>query len=373
MSASLRRLWPLFHQESAAGRPLVLATVVNTVGSTYTKAGAQMVIAKSGEYAGLLSGGCLEGDLAERARTVFELEVPQIASYDMRGADDVLFGLGSGCEGAMEILLQYLSPSLNWQPMKQLEAAYLAQRAEALLLVVKSPQGGLTPGSNLFVDNSSNVVESKRSLAGIRQNQAWRALADYGKQITPHGSSRLIQNALPGTDLLLLIQAPAPNILLLGAGPDAQPVCELANTLGWRVTVVDHRGNYAQSSRFPGAAQVLDSGPEALSNLFQDHEHRATPYSAAIVMSHHLRMDQEYLAGLASSDIPYVGLLGPIGRRERLLSQLGPRAETLRSRLRSPVGLDLGATTPEAIALSIIAEIHAAIAGRDRPVALGSH
>src|ERR1700722_783163 len=102
MSAVLRSVMPLFRREREAGRALLLATVVQTSGPTYTKPGALMLIAESGEYAGLLSGGCLEGDLAEHGRQVLADGHPKLVRYDTHGPDDLVFGLGSGCEGAMD-------------------------------------------------------------------------------------------------------------------------------------------------------------------------------------------------------------------------------------------------------------------------------
>src|SRR5579864_4893102 len=124
MSVSLQRLLPLFERERASGSPMVLATVVRTSGPTYTKPGAHMLICGSGEYAGLLSGGCLEGDLAEHGRAVLRTGVSKLVSYEMRGPEDLIFGLGSGCEGAMDILLQRLDPSNNWEPMTHLVSAW---------------------------------------------------------------------------------------------------------------------------------------------------------------------------------------------------------------------------------------------------------
>ena len=167
--------------------------------------------------------------------------------------------------------------------------------------------------------------------------------------------------------MLVLVEAPAPRVLLLGAGPDAKPVAELASFLGWNLTVIDHRPHYAQIERFPHSAElVLDGGPAALALLLQAEPGCSQRFAAAIVMSHHFLSDRNYLDALASSDIPYVGLLGPLVRRERLLSQLGSRGTRLLPRLRSPVGLNLGAATPETIALAIAAEIQAMLAGRER-------
>jgi xanthine dehydrogenase accessory factor len=354
MSLSLQRLLPLFKRERALHHPMVLATVVRTAGPTYTKPGAHMLLAGDGEYAGLLSGGCLEGDLAQHGRAVMVSGTAKLVSYDMRGPDDLLFGLGSGCEGAMDILLQRLDADGDWQPMTRLAAAWGAQRAAGLLLVVNSTDPAWPPGAGVSGDDGElfGADGSAAALAPLR------ALA--ARQSREH-CSRFLPQAVPGIDVLALSQRPPVQILLLAAGPDAQPVVELAAFLGWRVTVIDHRSHYAQAARFPGATGVLEGGPPALVHLLAAG---TLAWAAAIVMSHHLATDLGYLRALASSDIPYVGLLGPAARCQRLLTELGADAARLAGRLRAPIGLDLGAAVPEAIALSIVAEIHAALAGR---------
>jgi len=349
---------------------MVLATVVHTEGPTYTKAGTLMVIAASGEYAGLLSGGCLEGDLAEHGRAVLSDGSAKLVRYDMRGPDDLLFGLGSGCEGAMDVLLQRLDASNGWQPMTRLAAAWQALRGERLLLVVQSKSPALPAGSGVFVSDlapfgitvPSHAVCDGESLP--ETGGTWADLIDQARHLPRTASSRFLPRALPGIDLLALIQPPPTRILLLGAGPDAQPVAELAVFLGWSVVVMDHREHYAQRARFPDCEAVLSSGPAELANLLQSAVAPEEHFSAAIVMSHHLNTDGNYLRALAASDIPYIGLLGPAARRERLLSDLKGSAERLRPRLRAPIGLDLGASTPESIALAVVAEIHASLSGR---------
>jgi xanthine/CO dehydrogenase XdhC/CoxF family maturation factor len=339
MSGSFRSLLPLFVRERAAGRALVLATVTRTEGPTYTKAGALMLIADSGEYAGLLSGGCLEGDLAEHGRCVLATGCSQLVRYDMHGPEDLLFGLGSGCEGSMEILLQRLDPAEDWQPMTRLASAWQARRSEELVLVVKSQHRALLPGSGLFTRDGVAFGPSAAAVSG---------------------SASLL---IPGVEVLRFSIAPAPRVLLLGAGADALPVAQMAAFLGWHLTVIDHRPHYARAERFPSAELVLEGGPAALSELLADPA-RSASVAAAIVMSHHFLSDRGYLAALAGSDIPYVGLLGPVTRRERLLAQIGPSAARLRTRLCSPIGLDLGADSPEAIALAIAAELQGHLRGR---------
>ncbi len=340
MSSSLRSLLPLFSREHDAGCPLVLATVVRTAGPSYTKPGAMMLIAASGEYAGLLSGGCLEGDLAEHGRQVLNTGQPHLVRYDMHGPEDLLFGLGSGCEGSMEILLQRLDPAEDWQPMKRLVSAWQARRREELVLVVRSQDPALQPGSGLFIRDGS-IFGS-------------RAAADLAT--APQAA---------GIELLRLTVEPPARVLLLGAGADALPVAQMASFLGWHLTVIDHRPHYARADRFPEAELVLEGGPAALSELLAD-SHRSASIAAAIVMSHHFLSDRAYLTALVGTSIPYVGLLGPVVRRERLLSQMGPAATRLRGRLCSPIGLDLGADSPEAIALAIAAELQGHLRGRQR-------
>ena len=299
------------------GQPLALATVVSTAGSTYTKPGHRMLITATGDYQGLISGGCLEGDLAMHAQQVITAGEPRIVTYDLLGEDEALFGLGIGCDGVLRILLQRLSPADGYEPLAAI-AAVLCGDAPAHCAVVLADAGEFRIGATL-----------------IRADGLFN------------------QPALATADVLYTPLRPLPRLLVLGAGPDVVPVVALADLLGWRITLVDHRPAYLERPGFAAAdsrvcvpaAEVAD--PIAL-----------LPYAAAIVMSHHLATDRSYLAALATSPIPYIGLLGPPGRRNRLLRELGDTAKALEGRLHGPAGLDIGADSPESIALSILAEIH---------------
>jgi xanthine dehydrogenase accessory factor len=356
VSISLQRLLPLFERERQAGHAMVMATVLRTAGPTYSKSGALMLITHSGEYAGILTGGCLEGDLSERSRAVLSQGSAVVTSYDMRGPDDLLFGLGSGCEGAMDILLQRLDPRGDWQPMDRLAQAWRAQRAASLVLVGRSGDSRWPSGSGVFAEDGVVFGTACADRAGAA---SLRVLA---QQSLAQKSGRILAQALPGIDVLALYQERPSRILLLGGGPDAQPVAELAAFLGWQITLIDHRPHYARSARFPAARAVLDTGPAGLRELLASEQ---APFDSAIIMSHHFATDLAYLRVVAETEIPYVGLLGPIVRRERLMAELGAGAARLRSRLRAPVGLDLGAAGPESIALAIVAEIQGTLAGRE--------
>jgi xanthine dehydrogenase accessory factor len=332
----------LLERAPATRTARVLATVVATAGSTYRKPGARMLIMADGSYLGLLSGGCLEADLKLHAQQVLDSGVPRAIEYDMRGPDDILFGIGAGCEGAMRVLLEPAGPGSP-------AAAALAAAGQA----TRSGQ----PASLVVVHESAafpiGTYDAAPPLPPALIHAAAKSLDDR--------ASRAMEWEDGGRRTRALVQflAPPPHVLICGAGPDAQPVAGAARSLGWRVSVVDHRPAYAVAADFPGAVVKLGAPQSLRSTIDVERCH------AAVVMSHHLPSDALYLGELAHAGVPdYVGLLGPESRRSRIVQELGPLAAKLKSRLHGPVGLDIGAVTPEGIALAIVSQIHAWLAGR---------
>lgn len=319
-------------RETAAGHRLVAAFVIATEGSTYRKPGASMLLSSSGARCGLLSGGCLEGDLHEHAQRLLAGDDRIVERrYDGRGSDDPVWGLGLGCEGAMRILLWRLDTGSSLTLLRGWLSAAIRREPALLEIDLSNGDGALSMGSALGGDADSS------SPSGV----------------LPPGRTTLRDGSFA------VAAARVPALLLCGAGPDAEPVVRMASQVGWQVTVVDHRPAYVEAARFQDAIRVATADaadPGAVVAL--------DGFDAAVVMSHNLVADGRYLAALAVSDIPYVGLLGPAARRERLYAELGPLAERLRPRLRAPVGLDLGGASPEAIALSIVAELQASLHGR---------
>jgi xanthine/CO dehydrogenase XdhC/CoxF family maturation factor len=310
-----------------------------------------MLIMSDGSCFGLLSGGCLEADLAIHAHQVRDSGVPRAVEYDMRGPDDILFGIGAGCEGAMRILLEPAGPgSPAAAALANAGEATRAGRSTSLTMVHESSDivlGTHDAGADSLLSARAPALSPELSSAALR------ALAD--------GESRSIDIELAGRRTRAFVQflAPPPHILICGAGPDAQPVAAAAVALGWRVTVVDHRPAYAAAHRFPGAAVRGGDARSLRSTVAVAQCH------AAVVMSHHLPSDVAYLRELAEAGAPqYVGLLGPAARRRRIAEELGAASRALHSRLRGPVGFDIGAVTPEGIALAIISELHAWLAAR---------
>ena len=314
----------------AQGVAFALALVTDTEGSTYRKPGALAMVAQGGERVGAISGGCLEPALDALAREVLAGGHIGVAVFDTRGEDDLVFGSGSGCRGRMRVLAWPVTPDAPRPLFDALCAAHADGVALELALVVDAADAG-------------------RGLAWREDDE------DFGDGDALAESLRDAPDGLhtwEDTTFARLRIAPPPRLLLLGAGPEAPPLLQLARALGWVATVADHRPALLDAARLADADLRHESRPAALlASLPQ-------PPDAALVMTHLASTDLEALAALAAMDVPYVGLLGPPGRRDELLAQLTrPGRDALRPRLHAPVGLPLGGEGPEAIALAIAADL----------------
>ncbi len=327
----------------------VLATIIETFGSTYQKAGARMLIAGDGELTGLLGGGCFERDLIEHARSVFETGAAKIVFYDMRAPDDAIWGLGLGCNGAVRIFLQLLMAADDFSPLNIIAEAGENHQAGILVTICESEHPDFPVAHSQFLPASS--IEG-------RQFSSF----PFAVQIESHQKPRLEAHAIGGKSINAFfdpIQPPS-QLLVLGAGADAVPLVKCAKALGWRVTVADHRSGYVKRGRFSLADRLLHLQPYELASKV-----RLDQFSAIVLMTHNIEYDRRFLNEIAGCCIPFIGLLGPVHRRDRLLKSLDDKASQIRDRVFGPVGLDIGAETPEEIALSIMAGIHAELKGRN--------
>lgn len=288
---------------AAAGRPAVLATIVAVEGSAYRREGARMLIEPDGGLTGVLSGGCLESDLATRAAEVQASGEAALATYDLRAPDEYLWGLGLGCGGKVTLLLEPL------------------------------------PGDTRAVS----------------------PLAPFA-QVEEQRTPRDVVTRFAGEVVLRERITPATRLVLAGAGRDALPLARLAGELGWETIVLDARPTAAAAARFTGLARFAGVAPRQLADAVA-----IDPWTAAVVLTHNYLDDLAWLAALLPTPAPYVGLLGPAARRDRLLADLAAQGlaldEAMRARLHGPAGLDLGGRATEQVALSIVAEIQAVMSG----------
>ncbi|MBI4749045.1 MAG: XdhC family protein [Acidobacteria bacterium] len=338
---------------------VALATVVSVKGSVYRRPGARMLISTQGHSLGAISGGCLEGDVVERASQVMTSGQPQLVVYDTTSDGDTVWGLGMGCNGEVQVLIEPVSAGTDPHPIKMLETLLSESAPLVWAMVVKTTDlNSVSVGSHLLLRSDESVESSI-------PNQALAKLlvADAG-QVFRHQKSELKEYLVEGvaTEVFLeFLESPQP-LVIFGAGYDALPLVALGKELGWQVSVIDHRPAFARAERFPLANQVIQSHPENISNHV-----KLTPRTVAVVMTHNYQRDGEILKALLPFPLPYIGMLGPKRRTDALLNDLqGAGFEITpdqRQRIFGPVGLDIGAETPEEIALSIIAEIRAVISG----------
>jgi len=343
-----------FYRAHRADEALVLGTVVATEGSTYRKPGAMMLIALDNSYCGLISGGCLEADLAAQARDVFTGGKPRNVCYDMSHGDDFAFGLGLGCDGVIHLMLQRLEGSTDFGFLETLNSAWKAKRSGLLGLVTSSNDPAHPSGSFALQCGIEFSTGEPALMKNLRTSEG--AAVSSGHDM----SRRYWQDAIDTVDgkveLLLIPIMPPPAILVCGAGHDALPVARLAAEMGWGCTVVDHRPGFARADRFPARCEVWLMQPAELSAQLD-----LAKTDAAVLMTHHLGHDREYLSQVVEAGVPYIGLLGPRARRDRLLDEIGANDV----HVHGPAGLNIGAEMPESIALSIVAEIHAFLNRRD--------
>jgi len=325
---------------------VVLVTIIATVGSTYRKPGAMMLIARDGTFEGLISGGCLEGDLLQHAAGVFSSGDPKRVTYDMHAGDDLVWSLGLGCDGVIHLFLQRLERAQSFGFLEQLDEA---QRLRHGLLVAIATQsdGDVPVGACGFLD-SSGIAGGERLLNDVLGPLA-EPWPDWRHKAVRFGEGK-------AGEAVVVHVPPTPRVLVCGAGPDAVPLARLLDELGWDIVVVDHRPAFARADRFPARCRVVQTRPDHLADTVD-----LRSLDAAVIMSHHLENDGAYLSCLGQHNIPYIGVLGPRARRMRLAKQAGLSDRTIYG----PVGLDIGAELPASIALAIAAEIHAVLNRRD--------
>lgn len=325
---------------------LAVATIIGTEGSTYRKTGAMMLAAPDGAHEGLISGGCLESDLMHHMLKVIEDGRPRWVEYDMHAGDDLVWNLGIGCDGMIRLFLQPLGRDDGFGFLGPLAHAQAARRPAVIHLAVE--EGELPAGSWRL-----RWGPGENEAAGDARLEAVASPPDDD----PDWRTRWASWPGPGGQAVMQLRVPAPvRVLICGAGPDAVPLANAFAQLDWEVVVTDHRAAFAKPGRFAPGCTVRCARPGEWGD-----EADPGKLDAAVIMSHHLENDSRYLAALKDRGLAYLGVLGPRARRGRLAEMAGCAEESLFG----PVGLDIGAELPAAIALSVAAEVHAVLNGRD--------
>jgi xanthine/CO dehydrogenase XdhC/CoxF family maturation factor len=355
----IRDILKAFDEAQKLGKQTALATVVHVEGSSYRRPGARMLIEDDGQLTGAISGGCLEGDALRKALLVMTEKRSRLVTYDTMDDDDAKFGVGLGCNGIIQVLIEPIDTADPDNPIQYLKAVN-ERRQKAVLITLFSLQDkkDIQYGTCLLLTENGNLIEHTPVLKEV-------LIADVREALSNQTSSfkNYISNDHNLTAFVEMIKPPL-SVIIIGAGNDVMPLVDMADILGWETTVVDGRANYAKKERFVSACQVLVSKPEQVLEQIEIDEH-----TVFLLMTHNYNYDMAMLKQLLQKNVSYIGMLGPKNKRERMLNELKDEGLIFTpqqlSVLHSPVGLDIGAETSEEIALSILAEIKALFAGRD--------
>jgi xanthine dehydrogenase accessory factor len=327
----------------------VLATIVDVEGNAYRRPGAKMLLDEGGSGVGSITAGCLEDELLSAAGSVRESGRPERVTYDLMNDDEDVWGLGVGCNGIIDVLLEPLDDT--YRP-----AVEAFERGEDIAIVTAlSGDGALTQGDRAYYYPENDRIR----LPDGSDAEGWPdAIADPAAELARRGRSDTLTIGVEGTDVEFFIDglaAPA-ELVVFGSGHDVAPVTELAERNDFRVTVVGFRGAVDLDEQFSAAHRTLTTSPGSIEDAI-DIDDR----TYAVVMTHNFIDDQLTVETLLNSPAPYVGLMGPHDRFEEMLEAYEDEGTTFQkdafASLYTPIGLSLGGGTPYQIAHSIIAEV----------------
>jgi xanthine dehydrogenase accessory factor len=335
---------------SESGQKAALATVVRVEESSYRRTGARMLVLDNGVFIGGISGGCLEGDALRRAQKAIATGKPTLVTYDTTEDDKHQIGVGLGCNGVIDVLLTPLSCHANARNDKD-------KNGKNSLDLLKNYTEKRSP-SILFTITRAN----EDSHFGLGETFTLGQINSFGTFKTPiekeveavlvHKKSKIIP--FENFNVLIEFLPPVVHLVLFGGNYDVLPLARMGRELGWKVSIVTNI-NKAQKGLFEVSDQVLDKTADV----------PIDDYTAFVFMSHDYKTDLNLLKKYAPTKVSYIGMLGPRKRAEKVFRDMEDEGlEIPHDRIFAPVGLDIGATSPEAIALSILAEIQTHFGGR---------
>lgn len=331
-----------FEEARQEGKQTALATVVHVNGSSYRRPGARMLVTDEGRLTGAISGGCLEGDALRKAMLALSRGTSMLVTYDTTDEDDAKLGVGLGCNGIIQVLFEPVDPSDPGNPIELLKLA-TAERQDAVLVTLFSLQDkrGPQPGTCLLLKGGELI--SKKAM----DHELEEALRRDAEKVLANRISAFKNYLSASQDLTAFIEfvKPPVSVVIVGAGNDVVPLVKMAEVLGWRTTV------------------LVAKPDQMLEKISIDDE------TVFLLMTHNFNYDLAMLKALIYKNVGYIGLLGPRQKLDRMLDEMREEGIVLTSEqvahIYGPCGLDMGAETPEEIALSILAEIKAVLAKKE--------
>lgn len=315
-----------------------------------------MLIAGSGEIAGMVSGGCLEQDILCHVQQQTPPYQPFVITYDTTTEEDLLWGFGLGCDGVVSILVEHLA-NFPHNPLTFIAECFDREQLGVLATVFQVTGSSSVPIGAKLMLHSNGAINS--NIADVELSTQIAADAQIALQQKTTIHRQYCQSLGKISVSIEVIQSP-PHLVVFGAGRDVLPLAQFAKALGWQLTIVDCRSLETSRDRFPMVDRLILARRETI-----DLQVKISSQTIAVVMTHHYLDDLEILRSLLATPTRYIGLLGSRQRTAKLLQDLAITPAQSQW-LHAPIGLDIGAETPEEIAIAIVAEIQAVIT--DRPV-----
>jgi len=333
-----------------------LATVVSVEESAYRRIGARMFVQSSGVWIGGISGGCLEGDALKRANVAIFKKEPSIVVYDTMDDDDHQIGVGLGCNGRIEVLFMPVSPTDKDNPIERLKRIQQKRTPSIFYQLIET---GVKNYTNLGLFADEETVEDFAATLTISLTE----LMDKTAVVQQRKKSKVFPFATQtGTEISILIEfiRPELKLILVGDNYDVNAFVGIADELGWEINVI-------------GLQRKIDKSIFNISKSVLPYERAGEleidDYTAVVLMSHDYKWDMEMLQLFLKKNPPYIGMLGPKKRMYKMQNELREQYSDLdlenMDSFFSPIGLDIGAETPEEIAMSVSAEIIAHFRNRN--------
>lgn len=338
-----------FRKIDISQRKAALATVVKVRGSSYRSPGARMLITDDGKWVGSISGGCLEGDALRKARQVMLAKKPMTVTYDTREESNQNLGIGLGCNGVIDVLIEPIDVSVENNPINLFEK-FINTNAPLALATIFDATSGV--GEKIILHSSGEVMTyfTNPGLSDVVKRELGQL---FNSKKSEAKTFKIDEEEM---EVFIELVQPTVSLIIFGGGFDARPVSHLAKTLGWDVRVTDECVAHIAPLFFPTADKL-----SLCHRDFIDRDFEITPFTACVLMSHNYDYDRDVLKKLIHTDTPYIGILGPRKRFDKMQQEFAAQGISLTTddihRIHSPIGLDIGAETPDEIAISIIAEI----------------
>ncbi len=339
-----------------SARKVALATVVKVRGSSYRSPGARMLITDDGKWVGSISGGCLEGDALRKARLVMTSGKAMVVTYDTREESNQNLGISLGCNGVIDVLIEPISASDSTNQITLFED--LVARNKPIVMATGCADDDFI-GKKIIIQEEGSVTSDIGDIV-LSKNIEHDLVAIFE---SPQSKTHRYTITNTTTEFFLELIQPSISLIIFGGGFDARPVSQLGHTLGWDITVTDECVAHIAPVFFPEAQNLSLCHRDTF-----DQDIHVTPFTACVLMSHNYAYDRDVLKKLIHSETPYIGILGPRKRFDKMVEEFEQDGIFLNSetvtKIHSPIGLDIGAETPDEIALSIVSEIQSKFSKR---------